>query len=703
MSRHLILGTAGHVDHGKTALIKALTGIDCDTHKEEKERGITINLGFAHLDLPSGENIGIVDVPGHRDFIRTMVAGAYGIDLVMLVIAADSGVMPQTVEHLNIIRSLGIQTGLVALTKADLADDETLELARLEVMEFLEGTPFEHAPIVPVSAVTGTGLDVLVNEIDALIPGIPDKPAGAVFRMYIDRLFHMKGQGYVVTGTVMNGSVKTGDELYLLPGVDKELKVRQIQRHGKSVSAVCAGDRAALNLSGISAEDFERGVVLSGQRLPSTLMTDASLILFSEAENLSIWSQVIFLTGTLKCKARIHLLDKDQLMPGGSALVQIHLDKPAFLMNGDHYVIRNSSNDTTIGGGMVMDITPLHHKKRSVKLVEYLKDLREAGGGRPLPNSSPTGEGQGVGNKAGGYWPLPNPSPDGEGQELGYRLQEVGGRRQPGLGWIKIEMRKEAGPFFPETIAARLNLSPDDVLNHINELLSSEVHVYNPGSNTILIMNSLDESIRQKVLSVLRQWHEANPLLESGLDAKGLAGKLSFHSTVQKQYLDALLDAMQKEGSIRKSGSAWLLEGFQVTIDKKMQESLDWLDKTIEQHGAQRSVATEMEQLVTAAQARGIGKQKLLMMLVYLAKEGILYFHDDDYLHRTVVDHCRNLLLAELKDREAGINEKEFRLLIDGTKRIVQVLIGIFIQEGSIIKQSFYLKITEKGKMLLQL
>lgn len=670
MSRHLILGTAGHVDHGKTALIKALTGIDCDTHKEEKERGITINLGFAHLDLPSGENVGIVDVPGHRDFIRTMVAGAYGIDMVMLVIAADSGVMPQTVEHLNIIQSLGIRQGLVALTKTDLVDEETLDLARLEVMEFLEGTSLEHAPIVPVSAVTGNGLGVLVNEIVALIPKIPDKPAGSVFRMYIDRLFNMKGQGYVVTGTVMNGSVKIGEELYLLPGFDKKMKVRQIQRHGQTVDSVCAGDRAALNLSGINAEDFERGVVLSSQRLPSANMTDASLVLFGEAEKMGTWSQVIFLTGTLKCNARIHLLDKDQLMPGGSALVQIHLDKPAMLMNGDHYVIRNSSNDTTIGGGVILDISPLHHKKRTAKLVDYLNDLREAESGR---------------------------------REAGGRKQEAGSRRQQGLGWLKIEMRKEAGPVLPETLEAKLNLSPGDVLKYINEGLSPEIRLYNPGGRSILIMNSLDEGIRQKILSVLRQWHEANPLLESGLDSRGLAGKLGFQSPEQKLYLEALLDTLREEGKIRQNEATWLLGDFQVTIDKRMQESLDWLDQTTEQYGVQKSVATEMESLVASAQARSISKQKLMMMLVYLAKKGILYFYDDDYLHRTVVDHCRNLLLADLKHKEAGINEKEFRLLIDGTKRIVQVLIGIFTEEGSITKQSFYLRITEKGKKILKL
>ncbi len=694
MSRHLILGTAGHVDHGKTALIKALTGIDCDTHREEKERGITINLGFAHLDLPSGESVGIVDVPGHKDFIRTMVAGAYGIDLVMLVIAADSGIMPQTVEHLNIIRTLGITHGLVALTKSDLVDDEMMELARLEVMEFLEGTPLGHAPIVAVSSVTGSGLEILVKEIDALIPGIPDKQTGRVFRMYIDRLFNLRGQGYVVTGTVMNGSVATGEELYLLPGFDKKMKVRQIQRHARIVGSVCAGDRAALNLAGISEEDFERGAVLSGQRLPSVTMIDASVILFDHAENLGSWSQVIFYTGTLKSNARMHLLDTDQLLPGGAALAQIHLDKPAILMNRDHYIIRNSSNDATIGGGIVLDVNPLHHRKRIGKLVEYLNDLREAGGVKPLPNPSPYGEGQGVGYKqeAGGVKPLPNPSPYGEGQGVRYR--------QEGLAWLKIEMMKEAGPVYPEILAEKINIPPAAILKHVNEALNEEIRTYDAGGRSILILASMDENFRQKILDFLRQFHDANPLLDSGLDSKGLAGKLGFQLPVNKAYLEALLASLMQDGKVRQSGSAWLLDDFSVSIDSKTKEALAWLEHTIEQYGVQRSVATELESLVTTAQARGIGKQKLMMMLMYLAREGILYFIDDDYIHRTVVDQCRNLLLADLKNKEAGINEKEFRLLIDGTKRIVQVLIGIFILEGSITKESFYLRITEKGRKM---
>lgn len=654
MSRHLILGTAGHVDHGKTALIKALTGIDCDTHKEEKKRGITINLGFAHLDLPSGVSIGIVDVPGHKDFIRTMVAGAYGIDLVMLVIAADSGIMPQTTEHLNIIRMLGIRHGIIALTKSDLMDEETLELARLEVMDFVEGTPLEQAPVVPVSSVTGDGLDLLVKEIDQMIPQVPEKVTGQVFRMYIDRLFNIKGQGYVVTGTVMNGTVETGQELHLLPGLDKKLKVRQIERHGKTVDRVMAGDRAALNVAGINAGDFERGVVLCSQRLPATQMIDASLSLFDQAEKMGVWSQVVFFTGTLNSNARIHLLDCDQLLPGGSALVQIHLDKPAILMNQDHFIIRNSSNNRTLGGGIVLDVSPLHHRRRTPQLVEYLEEMREAGSGR-----------------------------------------------REAIGMVKAEVRKEAGPVLVETFAVKLNTTPDELMQKVKEAGDRDIMNYAIAGKDILIMASVDESIRNKVLAALDQFHQANPLVDAGIDARALAGKLGYQTLVQKLYLDAMLVSLEQAGKIRQSGPTWMLGDFKVVIDPKTQEGLLWLDKEIEGFGVQKSVATEMETLISAAQSRGISKQKLLMILNYLVKKDTLYFHDDDYIHRTVVDKCRKLLLTELLHKETGINEKEFRLLIGGTKRLVQTLVGIFVHEGSVIKQTFYLRITEKGKKML--
>ena len=420
--KHLIIGTAGHVDHGKTALIKALTDIDCDTHKEEKKRGITINLGFSHLSLPSGESLGIVDVPGHKDFIKTMVAGAFGIDIVLLVVAANSGIMPQTVEHLKIIEMLGVRNGIIVLNKADLVDEEMLELAELEVAEFLEDSSLKDAPVIAVSSITGNGIDKLVAEISKIVPDIKEKKDTGQFRMYIDRIFNVKGIGFVVTGSVLEGKLKTGKDLYLLPGKNKKVKVRNIQRHGDSVNEVISGDRAALNLAGLKMDDYQRGMVLSDKVMQDTQMIDATFTLFAKNNQIGLWSKVIFYTGTFECAARMHLLDHEALEAGQTGIVQIHLEKPVCLLNKDKYIIRNSSNDITLGGGDVIDMQPLHHKKRTPKLIESLKDL------------------------------------------VGATLES-----NKLINLIRIELRKENAPAFPEKIGRRLGINHEDIIRECKE------------------------------------------------------------------------------------------------------------------------------------------------------------------------------------------------------------------------------------------
>jgi selenocysteine-specific elongation factor len=375
--KHLILGTAGHVDHGKTALIKALTGIDCDTHKEEKERGITINLGFAHLELTDEISIGIVDVPGHRDFIKTMVAGAYGIDFVLLVIASDSGIMPQTREHFNIIKMLGIRYGLVVINKADLVDDDTMELAKLEAMELLESSPLENAPVIAVSAVNGAGIETLKSELLKIAVVIPEKSYASGFRMYIDRIFNVKGIGIVVTGSVLEGGVSVSEDLHLLPGGHGKLKVKSIERHGRQVDKVTAGDRAALNLSGLKYDDFERGMILSSKLLQETNMLDAQVELFPGNIRIGTWSQQIFHTGTFTSKARVHLITKNELHSGEKAVAQIQLEKPAILLANDRFIIRNTSSDMTVGGGIILDPNPLHHRRRTEKLKNTMQNFAQ--------------------------------------------------------------------------------------------------------------------------------------------------------------------------------------------------------------------------------------------------------------------------------------------------------------------------------------
>jgi len=373
--KHLIMGTAGHVDHGKTALIKKLTNIDCDTHKEEKKRGITINLGFSHFDLPSGDSIGIIDVPGHKDFISTMVNGACGIDFVLFVIAADSGIMPQTIEHFNILKTLNIKKGIVALTKTDLVDEEIAELAKLEIMEMMEGSSFEDAPIVGVSSITGNGIEELTEAIQQITADIDIKDTRGDFRMYIDRLFSVSGIGTVVTGSVLDGIIKVGDDVMVLPEAKKKVKVRSIERHGKATDKVFAGDRAAINISGLKADEFRRGMLLSNKEIEETNIIDAYLTIFDENAKLKTWSSNIFLSGTYECYARIHLLNKDSISAGQNGIVQIHLGKPALLINKDKFIIRNSSGDKTIGGGFVIDAQPLHHKRRTPQLISNLELL----------------------------------------------------------------------------------------------------------------------------------------------------------------------------------------------------------------------------------------------------------------------------------------------------------------------------------------
>ena len=335
--KHLIMGTAGHIDHGKTTLIKALTNIDCDTHKEEKQRKITINLGFAHLKLPNGNTIGIIDVPGHKSFINTMVSGATGIDFVLFTIAADSGVMPQTIEHLNIIKALNIQQIIVALTKIDLVDEDMIALAQEEIQELFEKNNFKNVPIIPVSSTSKKGIPELIENIEKISPLVKEKNDNGIFRMYIDRIFTVAGHGSVVTGSILSGKINIGETLYLLPS-EKKLRVKNIQRHGENVNQTIAGDRAAINLSGLKKEDFKRGMLLSDQILNTSTMVDAYIELFPDSKaQLKNWSTLLFHSGTFESQIKMHLLDCNKLEKNEKAIVQIHLQKEAILFNKDRF------------------------------------------------------------------------------------------------------------------------------------------------------------------------------------------------------------------------------------------------------------------------------------------------------------------------------------------------------------------------------
>ena len=380
--RHLVIGTAGHIDHGKTTLVKALTGIDTDRLKEEKARGISIELGFASLVLPDGTQAGIVDVPGHERFVKTMLAGAGGIDLVVLVIAADEGVMPQTREHLHICELLQVKRGLVALTKADMVEADWLEMVRADVAQALTGTFLDGAPILPCSGTTGQGLPELLAAIQAMAGLAEARREDGILRLPIDRVFSIKGFGTVVTGTLWAGTLRVGDEVAILPP-DARSRVRRIHVHGETVEAAVAGQRTAVNLPGLEVADIERGELLCrpGALRVSTAF-DATLSLLADAPRpLANRTRVRFHLGTGELLARVVLLDRDELLPGEQGYAHLRLESPSAALPGDRYVIRSYSPAVTIGGGSVLDPAPPQRRRARAAILEHLRVLEQ---GRPV-------------------------------------------------------------------------------------------------------------------------------------------------------------------------------------------------------------------------------------------------------------------------------------------------------------------------------
>jgi len=654
--KHLIIGTAGHIDHGKTALIKALTDIDCDTHKEEKQRGITINLGFSHLNLSNGESVGIIDVPGHHDFINTMVSGASGIDLVLLVIAADSGVMPQTIEHVNIITALGIKKGVVALTKTDLVDDDLLDLAKLEISEYLDKTSLAKSPIVGVSALAGKGLSELVRTIEGVIAEIDESEKSNLFRMYIDRLFTVKGFGSVVTGSVTGGSISAGQDVYLLPGDYQKYRVRSIERHGSPVETAIAGDRAAINLIGLKSEDFERGMLIAEKPIPATEMVDAYIQLFADAQGMATWSQVTFLSGTFECQTRMHLLNKDEVRPGEDGIVQLHLSKQAILMNKDKFILRNSSADATLGGGFIIDASPLHHKRKTTKLTQYLTQI------------------------------VTNIVSDSSLKQL-----------------IAIELKKEFRPFTVLEIADKLNIPVAELVAEIGTAELTFIRYLSKEAD-ILVDTGYDLSFGEKILNVLADHHLKNPLSSGGLDLIEINGKMGFSKLKHsKLYLEFLLQKKRESGEIDFHNNSWIIKGHKPKLDKKTAGELSWLDQLILNYGDEKPVLQEIEEKCLQQK---IPQHKLKTYLGLMADGGSIRYFQGEFLHSIILDKVRISLLSRLAEAPEGIEIQEYKEIIGGTKRfralagdLLEAEKSIRFQRGEGVETRIF--ITEKGKKII--
>ncbi|MGP8153388.1 MAG: selenocysteine-specific translation elongation factor [Smithella sp.] len=515
--KHFVLGTAGHVDHGKTALIKAITGVDTDRLKEEKQRGITIELGFASLTLPSGQTLGIVDVPGHEKFIKNMVSGAAGIDLVMMVIAADEGIMPQTKEHLNICSLLGISRGIVALTKIDLVEKDWLHLVQSEITNFLQGTFLEGAPIIPVSAIKQEGLTDLIKKLDDITSQITEKTDDGIFRLPVDRVFTMKGFGTVVTGTLVSDHIKTGDEIQILPD-NITARIRGIQVHNQPVEEAWAGQRTAINLQGIEKSAISRGDVLVR---PQTVWPSQRLDVFveflaSNSKNLKNRALVRLHTGTSEIIARIILLEKDELAPGQKEFAQLVLSDKDVVVAGDHFVLRSYSPMTTIGGGQIIDPLPAKHKRFNSKISEEFNTLQK----RTLP------------------------------EKISVILERA--------GFTGINLR---------CLAFRLGINAKKIREALENLFSGKKAFLLDNDDTTVISASFFHQLEELLINNIAAYHKKNPLKE-GISKEEL--KASSGNVVSPKLFNIVINSLNKKGTIVSNKDNVRLTRHQVELSEEL-------------------------------------------------------------------------------------------------------------------------------------
>ncbi len=551
--KFLVVGTAGHVDHGKTTLVKALTGIDTDRWEEEKKRGMTIDLGFAYLELPDGTLIGIVDVPGHEKFLKNMLAGAHGLDLVLFVIAADEGIMPQTKEHLTVCQSLGTKKGIVVITKKDLVDKEWLELVKEEVASFLKGTFLEGAPVVEVSSKTREGLKELIREIERISKEIEPKSSKGILRLPVDRSFTVKGFGTVITGTLISGKVKVGDKLEILPK-GTEVKVRGLQVHGKEVKEAFAGQRTAVNLSGVKKEEVKRGDLLSTVgSLKSTSLVDAVLELSRDAEVvITSGFKVHFHHLTKEVEGEVFLIDKGELYPGERAFAQIRLKGEIVPLFNDRFVIRNYSPAKVIGGGRILDPLPSRKFRRKLK-EEFLSKLK--------------------------------------------------GLSSEDLKEVLLVHLKDKEPLRKKELVQLLALPPEEVEELVKGLLM-EGRIVSEGD--YLFTKGFLAKVKEEILCFLGEHHRLIPISE-GMTKEELKGKIK-----GSMLLSVALSELLKEGKLVEKGGFFRLSGFEPREEGAYGELVKEVELTLRKTPFSPPSLKELSCLL------GQGEEKLNLVASYL-------------------------------------------------------------------------------------
>ena len=591
--KNIIVGTAGHIDHGKTTLIKALTGRNTDRWEEEQRRGITIDLGFTYFDLKNGDRVGIIDVPGHEKFINNMVAGVVGMDLVLLVVAADEGIMPQTREHMDILGLLGIKKSILVINKCDLVDEEWLELVEEELQEELEGTFLEGAPVVKVSAATGQGLDELTDTIQQLMSDeVVAKDTQTIPRLPIDRAFTLSGFGTIITGTLISGTITREDVLEMYP-IGKECKIRNIQVHGQNQDKCYAGQRVAINLSNVKKKEIRRGCVLAPKNsMKNTDLLDVKLkVLEDSMRILTNHERLHLYTGTSEILCRAVLLDKEQIGPGEEGLVQLRLEEEIAVKRGDRFVVRFYSPMETIGGGIVLEPNPVRKKRFDAQAIEELKK-KESGS-----------------------------------------LGDV----------MELQIKEHGDTMITLAELAKVMAhSVDELKEYLEELEESgTIFVFPMKKDTYLWHRDSEFAVRQKIEETLQKYHSEHPY-RYGMK------KAEIHNTFLKKIkpniFDAYIERMTEENVYGRREEYLSLPGYEVPKDAMYLQTEKLIEDTFEKAGYDFVRFSEID---FGKVPRQTAEDVVLMMI----DEGkVLRINEEMFTMKHLMDEAKEKIQNHLKE-----------------------------------------------------
>jgi len=609
--KQIVLGTAGHIDHGKTSLIKALSGIETDRLKEEKARGITIELGFASMNLPSGQHIGIVDVPGHERFVKNMVAGATGIDIVAMVIAADEGVMPQTREHMEICTLLGIKFGLVVLTKVDMVDEEWLELVKEDIKDFTNGSFLEEAPMIPVSSLTGQGIPELKETIDLIAKDIPAKTSTGLFRLPVDRVFTMKGFGTVITGTVASGSIKVGETIMIYPsGISS--KVRGIQVHNASADEAASGMRTAINFQGLEKTSISRGEVVSvPDGLKNSHLIDGSMLyLKSNKKPLKNRTRIRLHAGTNEIMGNLIILEKDTIDPGETAVVQIRLESPVSCVKGDRFVIRSYSPVRTIAGGEILNPFPPKHKRFKDEIVEGLKGI--------------------VDNDLN--------------EIIAFHMSQAG---YSGLSFSELKLMT--------------NISEKQLNSVIQNMLAKKMLIQTDKEKRLYLFGEVFSGLNKKAEDYLARYHESNPLKE-GMSKEELKSK--FPAVLGTKLFNMMVNFLLNEKIIAQNGDSVKLSDHKVALQVDQEELKEKILKAYSTSG----LTPPYFKALSESLGKGYYDAAKDVLLVMLNEKRLVKVKDDLYFWPDAIEGLKSKVVDFLKTNKE-MAAPDFKELTGGVSR----------------------------------